>query len=285
MRKIKFDQFGVMSVLYQQYSLEYAMDSLASNGIHYIDFWGGATHYCAFDTPTAKRQKRVSDIREMMDERGLEMSVFTAEQICLYPINIASSNPYVRKNSMDIVKNYLEDTKEFGAKYYFMQMGYCMFDEDEEAAYKRSIESMQELCEYAEKLGVKMVMEQLQKYESNLCYKTAMLKKMIDDVNCPSLTACIDCVAATAAGENVEYFYKIFGDQLHHAHLADGFPTGHLCPGDGENPLKDYLRTFAEHDFQNSITMEINNQMYFGNPDAAVARAVDWLKTVDCVEI
>ena len=141
MKKIKLEQFGVMSVLYQQYSLEYAMDSLASNGLRYIDFWGGATHYCAFDTPLAKRQKRVSDIRQMMEDRGLEMSVFTAEQICLYPINIASSNPYVRKNSMEIVKRYLEDTKEFGAGYYFMQMGYCMFDEDADAAYQRSIES------------------------------------------------------------------------------------------------------------------------------------------------
>ena len=44
MKKIKLEQFGVMSVLYQQYSLEYAMDSLASNGLRYIDFWGGATH-------------------------------------------------------------------------------------------------------------------------------------------------------------------------------------------------------------------------------------------------
>ena len=284
MGKLKRDQFGVMSVLYQQYSLEYCMDSLASNGIHYIDFWGGATHYCAYDTPLSQRQKRVSEIRQMMEDRGLEMSVFTAEQICLYPINIASSNPYVRKNAMEIVKHYLEDTKEFGANYYFMQMGYGLFDEDEEATYKRSIESMQELCEYAEKIGVKMVMEQLQKYESNLCYTTAMLKKLIDDVNCPSLTACIDCVAATAAGEDVEYFYSIFGDKLHHAHLADGFPTGHLCPGDGQNPLKKYLQTFAYHDFKNSITLEINNQMYFDNPDAAVAKAVDWLGTCDMVE-
>lgn len=284
MRKIKFDQFGVMSVLYQQYSLEYCMDSLASNGFHYIDFWGGATHYCAFDTHVTKRQSRVSEIRRMMEERGLEMSVFTAEQICLYPINIASSNPYVRKNSMDIVKNYLEDTKEFGANYYFMQMGYSLFDEDVDAAYGRSIESMQELCEYAEKLGVKMVMEQLQKYESNICYNKMMLKKMIDDVNCKSLTACVDCVAAAAAGESPREYYDTFGDKLNHAHLADGFPTGHLCPGDGENPLKDYLNTFAEHDYQNSITLEINNQMYFNNPDAAVAKAVAWLDTCEIVE-
>lgn len=92
MRKIDKSQFGVMSVLYQQYSLEYCLDSIAANGFHYIDFWGGATHYCAFDTPENERNKRVREIRKMMDDRGLEMSVFTAEQLCLYPINVASSN-------------------------------------------------------------------------------------------------------------------------------------------------------------------------------------------------
>lgn len=284
MKKLNFNQFGVMSVLYQQYDLEYAMNSLASNGIHYIDFWGGATHYCAYDTPLAERQKRTLQIHDMMVSYGLEMSVFTAEQICLYPINIASSNPYVRKNAMDIVKNYLEDTKALGANYYFMQMGYSMFDEDVDAAYKRSIEGMQELCEYAQKIGVKMVMEQLQKYESNLCYNTGMLKKMIDDVGCPDLTCCVDCVAMTVGGETPDDYYNAFGGEIHHVHLADGFPTGHLCPGDGENPLKQYLQTFADHDFKNSITLEINNQMYFNDPDAAVAKAVDWLDSCEMVE-
>ena len=40
MKKLAMDQFGVMSVLYQQYSLEYCLDSLAANGFHYVDFWG-----------------------------------------------------------------------------------------------------------------------------------------------------------------------------------------------------------------------------------------------------
>ncbi|MDD3206088.1 MAG: TIM barrel protein [Lachnospiraceae bacterium] len=283
MKKLDFSQFGIMSVQYQQYSLEYCMDSIASNGFQYIDFWGGASHYCVFDTPVSKRQAKVSKIRQMMEERGLKMSVFTAEQICLYPINVASSNPYVRKNSIDIVKSYLEDTKEFGANYYFMQMGYSMFDEDYDSAWKRSVEALQELTEYAEKIGVKTVMEQLQPYESNLCYSTKTLKGLIDAVNSPYLTACIDCVAAAAAGETVEEYYEAFHGRINHAHLADGNPTGHRVPGEGSNPLTDYLTTFAEHDFNGSITVEINNQMYFDNPDAAVAKAAKWLKECSVV--
>ncbi len=278
MKQLDFSQFGIMSVQYQQYSLDYCLDSIASNGFTFIDFWGGASHYCAFDTPPEKRLQRVSKIRRMLDDRGLKMSVFTAEQICLYPINVASSNDYVRKNSIEIVKRYLEDTKEFGADYYFMQMGYGLFDEDIDAARARSIDALKEMTEYAEKIGVKMVMEQLQYYESNLCHNRKTLKDLIDAVDSPYLTACVDCVAAAAAGESVESYYDVFNGAINHAHLADGCPTGHLVPGDGENPLEDYLRTFAEHDYKGSITLEINNQMYFNDPDQAVARAADWLK-------
>lgn len=276
MRKIDKSQFGVMSVLYQQYSLEYCLDSIAANGFHYIDFWGGATHYCAFDTPENERNKRVREIRKMMDDRGLEMSVFTAEQLCLYPINVASSNPYVRQNSIDIVKKYLEDTKEFGANYYFAQMGYSLFDEDRDAAYERAIDALQQMTDYAKQIGVKMVMEQLQPYETNLCYDKQSLKRLIDAVDSPYLTACVDCVAAAAAGETPQEYYDTFGI-INHVHLADGEPTGHMVPGDGKNPLNDYLKVFAENEYRGSITLEINNQMYFDNPDKAVQRASRWL--------
>ncbi len=285
MKKLKFSQFGIMSVQFQQYSLDYCMDSIAANGFQYIDFWGGATQYSVFDTPPDQRHRRVCEIREMMEKRNLKMSIFTAEQICLYPINIASSNEYVRGNSIDIVKHYLEDTKEFGANYYFMQMGYSLFDEDYEAARKRSVGALKELTAYGEKIGVKSVMEPLQRYESNLCYNRDMLKGLIDAVDSPYLTACVDCVAMAAAGESIADYQNAFGDKINHIHLADGDPTGHKVPGEGTNPLTDYLQTLAEQDYAGTITVEINNQMYFNDPDDAVAKAAKWLADCPVVEI
>lgn len=38
MDKLRFEQFGIMSVNYQQYSLEYALDSIADSGFSYVDF-------------------------------------------------------------------------------------------------------------------------------------------------------------------------------------------------------------------------------------------------------
>ena len=180
------------------------------------------------------------------------------------------------KNSMDIVKRYIEDTKEFGADYYFAQMGYGLFDEDTELARGRAVEALREITEYAQSLGVKMVMEQLQMYESNICYDRETLRTLIDAVNSPYLTACVDCVAAAVAGETIEDYYQTF-EKINHVHLADGAPTGHLVPGDGSNPLQTYIMSLEEHEFSGSVTMEINNQIYFDDPDKATKRTANWI--------
>lgn len=284
MKKIPFSRFGIMSVGYQLYSLEYTLDSISRAGFKCIDFWGGAPHYCYFDTEPSERHKKVREIRKQIDSFGLRTTVFTAEQICLYPINIASSNPYVRQKSMDVVKQYIEDTKELGAEFFFPQMGYCMFDEDRDAALERSIESLIQLTDFAKSMDVKMVMEQLQRYESNLCFDTESLKYLIDKVGSPYLCACVDCIAAETNNEPIESFYQLFG-MISHVHVADGEPEGHLVPGDGTNPVSDYIKTLAQHDYSGYVTMEINNQRYFSDPHRAAERTVEWLRSCEWVDI
>jgi len=46
----------------------------------------------------------------------------------------------------------------------------------------------------------------------------------------------------------------------------------------------DYLKIFADKGYQGSVTLEINNQMYFDNPDRAVQRAARWLRENPYVE-
>ncbi len=283
MDKLKFSQFGIMSVNYQLYSLEYALNSIASAGFRYVDLWGGAPHYIYFATAPGQRDKRIASIRRLLNDTGLKVSVFTAEQICLYPINLASSNPFVHRNSLEIVKGYMEDAKALDAIYFFPQIGYCLFDEDIEAAYERSIESLIEINAYAEKLGVKMIMEQLQRYESNLCYDKATLKKLIDAVGSPNLTVCVDCVAAATGNETVKTYFETFG-HINHLHLADGSPEGHILPCEGSNPIESYLETLVRHNYKGTITMEINNQMYFDDPDAAPRKAAQWLRACRWVD-
>ena len=117
----------------------------------------------------------------------------------------------------------------------------------------------------------------LQRYESNLCYDKTTLKRLIDAVGSPNLTACIDCVAAAAGNETVESYFETFGT-INHLHLADGCPEGHMVPSEGTNDVEGYLETLVRHNYTGTITMEINNQMYFDDPDAATRKTAEWLR-------
>ncbi|MBC8585185.1 sugar phosphate isomerase/epimerase family protein [Youxingia wuxianensis] len=283
MKKLKFDQFGVMTVHFVQYSWEYTLDSIAGNGFKNVDFWGGAPHYCEAMRSEKDRFAYIRKMRKAMEDRGLKMSMFTPEQMCLYPVNIAAKEDYIRERSVKTMMGYLEDTIEFGAPAMFLLAGWGYQDEPVEEAWDRSVESLHKIARRAEELGVNIVMEQLQPYESIITYNSETLCKIFEAINSPRLSGCVDCIAMAAGGETVEDYYKKFGNIVH-AHLADGFPTGHLCPGDGENPLHDYLQSFANHDYKGSITMEINNEVYFQDPDASVVKARKFLENCPVVE-
>ena len=51
-----------------------------------------------------------------------------------------------------------------------------------------------------------------------------------------------------------------------------------MVPGEGTNDVEGYLETLVRHNYTGTITMEINNQMYFDDPDAATMKTAEWLR-------
>jgi protein FrlC len=79
-------------------------------------------------------------------------------------------------------------------------------------------------------------MEPLQRYESNLCYNRDMLKGLIDAVDSPYLTACVDCVAMAAAGESIADYQDAFKAKSTISTLRTGTPRGTRCRARGRIP-------------------------------------------------
>ena len=101
MSKITMDNFAVMSVQYVHYSLEYYLDSMVKNGLKHVDLWGGIPHYCRLDYPFAEDAKqKIGSIRAMMEERGLDVSVYTPETLA-YPYSFSHPEEEVRKRTVD----------------------------------------------------------------------------------------------------------------------------------------------------------------------------------------
>ena len=172
----------------------------------------------------------------------------------------------------------MEDALEFGTNRLFVIPGWGLLDEPREEAWKRSVDSFQVLSKRAEELGVKMVVEQLQPYESNLVNTCADMERLLKEVNSEQMEFCVDLVAMEVVGEKLQTFFDVLGSRVRHIHLADGNPSGHYILGDGNLPIQEYIDTLERNDYTDYLTLEINDSIYWDDPHTSIEKTVNYLR-------
>lgn len=276
MSKITMDNFAVMSVQYVHYSLEYYLDSMVKNGLKHVDLWGGIPHYCRLDYPFAEDAKqKIGSIRAMMEERGLDVSVYTPETLA-YPYSFSHPEEEVRKRTMDYFSMAMDDALLFGTNKVFLNSGCGLLDLPREESFARLVDTYKKIAAIAEQKGIELVLEQLQPYESNLVLNLQDIKRVLDEVDSPAMYICVDVVAMAVAGEELKDYFEVLGrERIKLIHFAD---TCHYILGDGELPLKDYLKTLEEYDYDGIVDLEINDSIYWDDPHESIRKSVEWLK-------
>lgn len=278
MSKITMDRFAVMSVQYVHYSLEYYLDSMVKCGLKHVDLWGGIPHYCRLDYPFAEDAKaKIGSIRAMMEERGLDVSVYTPETLS-YPYSFSDPNEEVRKRTVDYFSMTMDDALLFGTNKVFLNSGCGLLDRPREESFARLVDTYKKIAAIAEQKGIELVLEQLQPYESNLVLNLEDIKRVLDEVDSKALYVCVDVVAMAVAGEELKDYFEVLGrDKIKLIHFAD---TCHYILGDGELPLADYLKTLEEYDYDGIVDLEINDSIYWDDPHDSIVKSVEWLKGV-----
>lgn len=276
MSKITMDNFAVMSVQYVHYSLEYYLDSMVKNGLKHVDLWGGIPHYCRLDYPFAEdAKKKIGSIRAMMEERGLDVSVYTPETLA-YPYSFSHPEEEVRKRTVDYFSMAMDDALLFGTNKVFLNSGCGLLDLPREESFARLVDTYKKIAAIAEQKGIELVLEQLQPYESNLVLNLQDIKRVLDEVDSPAMYICVDVVAMAVAGEELKDYFEVLGrERIKLIHFAD---TCHYILGDGELPLKDYLKTLEEYDYDGIVDLEINDSIYWDDPHESIRKSVEWLK-------
>ena len=276
MSKITMDNFAVMSVQYVHYSLEYYLDSMVKNGLKHVDLWGGIPHYCRLDYPFAEDAKqKIGSIRAMMEERGLDVSVYTPETLA-YPYSFSHPEEEERKRTVDYFNMAMDDALLFGTNKVFLNSGCGLLDLPREESFARLVDTYKKIAAIAEQKGIELVLEQLQPYESNLVLNLQDIKRVLDEVDSPAMYICVDVVAMAVAGEELKDYFEVLGrERIKLIHFAD---TCHYILGDGELPLKDYLKTLEEYDYDGIVDLEINDSIYWDDPHESIRKSVEWLK-------
>lgn len=252
--------FSVMSVQYCQYSYKYFLESMNQCGFSSIDLWGGAPHYSSLDYPNDA--SGVIRIKDLTHEHGCSIRVYTPETLS-YPFSYSSPNPLTRQRTIEYMKRAIDDAKELGAEYVFLNSGCGLRDLPKEESWIYLISSLKEICLYAEEKNVPLLIEQLQPYESNLITSFADMKQIIHDVKSKILYICVDVVAMEVAKESLETWFDEFNNLIKLIHLSD---SHHFILGDGHYNINSYLSVLKKNNYAGYITLEINDSIYWENP-------------------
>ncbi|MDU6065365.1 MAG: TIM barrel protein [Anaerococcus sp.] len=86
---------------------------------------------------------------------------------------------------------------------------------------------------------------------------------------------CLDLVAMEVANEKIEDYFNTFGDDIAHIHLAD---SNHEILGDGNFPIDKYLEYLESINFDKYISLEINDSIYWNDPEKSLRESISWLK-------
>ncbi|SFJ74262.1 sugar phosphate isomerase/epimerase family protein [Celeribacter neptunius] len=258
---------------FQHAPFELFAKEMHRSGMTRIELWAVAPH---LHVSTANKY-RIRHLKNCLRENDLSVHCLTPEQV-MYPVNIASKDPELRANSIDYFCKAAEFCAELGGEYLFLTSGRGCETENIEEAWSRSLESLSQITEFAASLGLKSLLEPLQRCESNLVISAASALQMLKQLSRDDIDVVLDFVAMATAGDDIATYIELFGDRLAHVHLVDGKPSGHLALGDGELNIPQFMHELTDGGYTGTFSFEP-----FGDGSYALDPIATWRRNLSAI--
>ena len=299
MKKLKKDQLAIGSFHYAFYSFERFVESMRRFGVTNVEVSGNRGHLWV----SGDGVDRAREMAGMLRGAGIGRVACLCPEQNAFPYNIAARDDRRRAASVAYMADAIRCADALGCPRVLLCPGTAYLDEDPAEGKRRSIDSISQLVEVAEKYQVKLVLETQSLDESSHVNATWQQAEIIDEVNHPCLGGMIDTVQLAMYDEgDIARAIDILGDRLWHVHLGDTKlydrdlgrapfrdkivpgreSEGHVGIGCGELPLADYLSALADAGYPYNVSVEICGWSYFYDPDAYTELALNVLG--DCFE-
>ena len=162
--------------------------------------------------------------------------------------DLISDEPEKRENSKKYVRRCLDYANELespvfcGPAYSAVGKTHLVSPEDKVIEWKRAIDGLRELGDYAQNRGVTIALETLNRFETSFMNIAADLKKLIQDVDHPAIKVHLDTFHMNIEEKHLGEAIELIGDDLAHFHACEndrGTPgTGHINWNEVKQSLK-----------------------------------------------
>ena len=196
-------------------------------------------------------------IKKYADERGIKLSY----SLGLNPkYDVASPDKAVRDGGVEYLSNIvrkiavMEGELFSGVTYAGWGVPDYFVDETEkEALFYRSVDSMQQVMKVAEKEGVTVCCEAVNRFESPLINTAAEAIKYADMVNSNNIGIHLDTYHMNVEENNIGDAIRLVGKRLRHFHTGE---NNRNVPGRGHLDWDEIFKALKDIDYKNDIVSE-----------------------------
>jgi len=227
------------------------------------------------DTPTSERRL----IRDVCDDLGLPII-----SVACVALGLIDFNPSVQRFHLERCRKYLEMVAELGGRNLLLVLGEYVWQREvipPEAQWAAGVESLRQLGQYAESMGIEIVLE-LEPFRESLLNDLPKMKQFLDDVSLANVKANLDISHLVLARQDPDTI-DLLRSRIGHIHISDcdGLVHGDLPPGRGVVNFPAYLTKIKELGLDLSdVVMSIELE-YSPEPEAIEAWVVEAFQQTD----
>lgn len=258
---------------FQHHTFDACLDAMHKFGFTRIELWGIAPH---LDVSRATGSD-VTRLNRVLRAAKIGVRCLTPEQVA-YPVNIASGDASWRDASIAHFLRAAEIAAELEADYLFLTPGRGYENAPAKDAWSRSSDALARIAARASELGLRCLLEPLQRVESNVANSAAELDELLGELPGDNFDVVLDTVAIAVAGDSVADYLSRFGNRLAHVHIVDGTPSGHLVWGDGTLPLGSVITELTQAKYAGTLTFEA-----IGAPSYALDPMGAWQRNLTAI--
>lgn len=198
----------------------------------------------------------VKTVKEALDEYELEAVIcgaFGPER------DFTNDDPAYHQKCFDYINSCLEICTGLGAGFFggpmYSSVGKARLvsPDQKKKEWDRAVMNLRKVCEMAESKGLKIALEPLNRFESDLVNTASDVMRMIEDINHPAAMVLLDGFHMNIEEPDIEKAIRQAGDKLLHVQVSENYRG---TPGTGQTRWDDYKRGLTAVGYKGVVSIE-----------------------------
>ena len=218
-----------------------------------------------------------NELRRILDKFGLGISMIgTGSAYAEEGISFLNKNKNYRLLAIDRIKKHIDFFSEYDAKIVIGLIRGNLDNRDKliNSELDLFLDACKECCNYAEKTKTELLIEPINRYETNFINNVREAIDIIEKINSPCLGLLLDTFHMNIEEKSIIRSLEKAGNMLRHLHLSD---SNRYSPGLGHLDIPKIIETIIKIGYDQYISFEI---LPFPTSDQSAKDSIDYIRKI-----